>query len=188
MDLDLTSNGFRKSPHVDTPPRVLAFLDTPNLYYSVTDSTGGDFVPDYGELLAIAGSRGDVLVATALVNDGFPERGAAPLRRQGYVVARSEGKDCDFRLVAEVIALHRSGDIFLICSGDHRFAELALALRALGKYVIVAAAVPACSRKLRVSADEFIPFPAKLAPKPHSRGSRAASHWPIHTDLKEISL
>jgi hypothetical protein len=162
------------------PRRILVFLDTPNLHYSITDSTDGAFIPDYEELLAIARTRGDVVVATALVNDGFLESGASSLRRKGYVVARSEGRDCDFRFVAEVIAQHRFGEIFLLCSGDHCFAELSLALRAIGKYVIVASALPSCSRKLRASADEFIPFPSK--PKPiHSRGKLLAQNRAVGT-------
>ena len=142
--------------------RVLAFLDTPNLFYSLSRCSGGDLVPDYDELLAIARSRGPLIAASALVNDGFPEAGAASLRRRGYNIARSEGRDCDFRFIAEAIALHRRGDTFLICSGDNRYAELALALRALGKYVIVVAIASCCSMELRASSDEFICFPSKL--------------------------
>jgi hypothetical protein len=142
--------------------RVVAFLDTPNLFYSLSQCSDGELVPDYEELLRIARSRGSLITASALVNDGFPEAGAAALRRRGYSVARSEGRDCDFRFIAEVIALHRRGDTFLICSGDNRFAELALALRALGKYVIVAAIAACCSMALRASSDEFICFPAKM--------------------------
>jgi uncharacterized LabA/DUF88 family protein len=149
-------------PFESNGKRVLAFLDTPNLFYSLTESSGGDFVPDYNELLSIARSRGSLVRASALVNDGFPQCGAAALSELGYSVARSEGRDCDFRFIAEAIALHRLGDTFLLCSGDHRYAELALALRALGKYVIVAAVVSCCSRELRQSSDEFICFPSKL--------------------------
>jgi uncharacterized LabA/DUF88 family protein len=154
-----------------TQKRVLAFLDTPNLFYSLRETAGGDFVPDYHELLEIARSRGSLMVASALVNDGYPESAAVALRQLGYSVARSEGRDCDFRFIAEAIALHRWGDTFLICSGDHRYAELALALRALGKYVIVVAILPCCSQELRSSADEFVRFPSKLRTTPFFNGS-----------------
>jgi uncharacterized LabA/DUF88 family protein len=160
--------GGQSSPSIHYPLSngdgggVLAFLDTPNLFYSLSERSGGELVPDYDELLAIARSRGSLVAASALVNDGFPETGAAALRRRGYSVARSEGRDCDFRFIAEAIALHRRGDTFLICSGDHRYAELALALRALGKYVIVAAIASCCSMELRASSDEFICFPSKM--------------------------
>jgi uncharacterized LabA/DUF88 family protein len=74
-------------------------------------------------------------------------------------VLLSEGRDCDYRFVDQAVAMHRIADSYLLCSGDHRFANLALMLRGLGKHVIVSALRPSCSRSLLVSADEFIPLP-----------------------------
>ena len=141
--------------------RELVFADTPNLFKSAQYCLGNEFVPNYQELLNIGRSKGVLVSAYALVNDGLPAHFVAAFVRSGYRVLRSEGKDCDYRLVDQVIAAHRSGDTFLICSGDHRYAELSLALRGLNKFVIVSAVESSCSRKLLASANEYISLPVR---------------------------
>lgn len=139
--------------------RLILLADSPNLFRSSQDCFGPEYCPDYAELLLIAKSRGKVVTAFAFVNDGFPLRRARALERIGYKTLRSEGRDCDFRFVDQAVAMYRQGDTFLLCSGDHRFAHLASALRDLGKYIIVCALRSCCSRRLIATANEFFPLP-----------------------------
>lgn len=139
--------------------RVVVLADTPNLFKSTRESFGDAFQPDYAELLSMAQSRGEEIRAFAFVNDGFPRHRANTLRANGFTVLPSEGRDCDFRIVDQAVAMHRYGQTFILCSGDHRFAAISSMLRILGKYVIVAALRQSCSSLLLHNADEFIPFP-----------------------------
>jgi hypothetical protein len=143
----------------ESTSRVVVLADTPNLFKSTRESFGADFQPDYVELFTMAKSRGGEIRAFAFVNDGFPKRRAGTLRSSGFTVLPSEGRDCDFRIVDQAVSMHRYGHIFILCSGDHRFAAISSMLRMLGKYVIVAALRQSCSSLLMHSADEFIPFP-----------------------------
>jgi uncharacterized LabA/DUF88 family protein len=135
--------------------------DTPNIWFSTEECFGNEYEPDYSELISITNSRGFLSCAIALVNDGLPHHRVRRFQGLGYRVLFSEGKDCDFRFVDQAITMHSRADIFLLCSGDHRFADLATVLRALGKYVIVCALRACCSHHLIRSANEFIPFPVR---------------------------
>jgi hypothetical protein len=141
--------------------RIAPLVDTPNLFRSTKDCLGDECEPDYPGFLSIARSRGTLIDAFALVNDGYPQFRVKGFERIGYRVLFSEGRDCDFRFVDQAIAMHARANIFLLCSGDHRFANLATVLRAIGKFVIVYALRSCCSHLLIRSADEFIPLPIK---------------------------
>lgn len=151
------TSGFGESQY----ERTASIADTPNLFRSTKDCFGDEYEPDYAALLSIARSRGTLIDAFALVNDGFPQFRVKGFERIGYRVLFSEGRDCDFRFVDQAIAMHSHASIFLLCSGDHRFADLAIVLRTIGKYVIVSALRSCCSHSLIRSADEFIPLPIK---------------------------
>lgn len=149
------------SPGESQYERIAPLVDTPNLFHSTKDRLGDEYEPDYAALLSISRSRGTLADAFALVNDGYPPFRVKSFERLGYRVLFSEGRDCDFRFVDQAIAMHARANIFLLCSGDHRFANLATVLRTIGKYVIVCALRSCCSHSLIRSADEFIPLPIK---------------------------
>ena len=155
--------------------RVVVVADTPNLYKGTQEAFGCDFEPDYTELLSIAKSRGSRLTAFAMVNDGLPRRHVTSLRLRGFVVLTSEGRDCDYRFVDQAISMHNSGDVFILCGGDGRYANLASVLRGINKYVIVSAVRTTCSFRLLRTANEFFPFPVTYS----SSGSRRPATKPI---------
>jgi uncharacterized LabA/DUF88 family protein len=159
--------------------RVVLLVDTPNVFETIRAAYGREFKPDYLALLSLAMSRAVELYPFPLVNDGYPKHFIHKLQITGYQVLLSEGKDCDFRFVEQAIAFHRHGDAFFLCSGDGRFVELAYALRALGKYVVVSAVRSRCANALVRSADEFFPFPVQPSRECRHLTSNALNKLPI---------
>ena len=170
--------------------RTIVVVDTPNIFKSTREACGNDCVPDYSELLAMARARGDLVASFALVNDGYPRYLWTALERTGYAVLQSEGRDCDYRFVEQTVAVYREADIFILCSGDHRFSALASLLRDLGKQVIISSVRSCCSRRLIANANEFMPFPVrqKKTSRLRKHRSRARSHQVLRKSSIEAGL
>lgn len=191
LDSSVRPTAIRSNSTFPTPQglqadgRTIVVVDTPNIFRSTQKVYGEGCLPDYSELLSIAQVHGSLISAFALVNDGYPKHLTMALERTGYTVLQSEGRDCDYRFVEQTVAVYKRADVFMLCSGDHRFSTVTCLLRDVGKRVIVCALKTSCSRHLIANADEFVPFPVRQ--KETARASKR-QYACFHHDLQRWSI
>jgi hypothetical protein len=108
------------------------------------------------EMLRLAKGRGELIAALAMVNDDVPASWEKQLRALGYTIVYSHARDCDHRMIAQLVHMHDRADVFIVASGDGAFVKIACMLRRLGKQVIVFSAKACLSKALLTVADEFL--------------------------------
>lgn len=141
--------------------KVSIVLDSVNHYRRVKDKYGPDVEPDWGGLLRDAKNAGFVTAAIAVVNRGVHPSLWNRFEDVGYTVRRALADDCDEFVIAELVKTWRRADVVVIGGGDHKYAEIAMMLREVGKRVIVAAVPGSVACELLAASDDFVHLPVR---------------------------
>lgn len=157
------------------PASTVVLVDTPNILRSARDRFGLTARPDYGQFNhALRRASRPVVRAEAFVNDGVSVAFAEYLQRLRFAVVYSHAVDCDEMLISRGVTLHKHAEVFVICSGDGKYASLAEMLRSLGRRVVVSAIPGSISRQLVAVADAVVNFPVSLQAAPVSASAAPA--------------
>lgn len=107
---------------------------------------------------------GTVTAAIAVVNNGARPDLWNRLADSGYTVVRcTDAPDCDELVIAEIVRTCHPADVVVIGGGDHKYKDVAIVLRQIGKRVIVAAVRGSVSRDLLAASDQFVEMPVIFA-------------------------
>lgn len=142
-------------------PKVSIVLDSVNHYRRVKDKYGPEAEPDWDGLLIDAKNAGFVTAAIAVVNKGVHPSMWNRFEDAGYTVRKALADDCDEFVIAELVKTCRRADVVVIGGGDHKYADIAMILRELGKRVIVTAVPGSVARELLAASDDFVHLPVR---------------------------
>lgn len=162
-------------------PTIAIVLDSVNHYRSVKDKYGPRAEPDWDGLLRKAKNSGFVTAAIAVVNKGVHPSLWNRFEDSGYTVRRALADDCDEFVIAELVKTSRRANVVVIGGGDHKYADIAVLLRQLGKRVIVTAVPGSVAHELLAASDDFVLLPV-------SRVEQEAVWRPSESSRQPISI